>query len=342
MENANPLQIFESTMKLNELVKIICDQSNLYAAQNGREFATTPEKIRAFLGINYIMSISKLPNLKCYWSVDSYLSNDGVRNTMTRNLFVNILQNLHFNDNETADKSDKAYKMRNVINHLNEAFQNAMSDAKRQSIDKHMAKFKVRMSCKQYMKNKPIIWGFKWWCRCCSKTGYLYEFDLYLGNKKKAELGLRETVVLDLSKKLENTSCMLYFDNFFNSPTLVEKILIREYTALAQFQVTEKIWLSKKKDKDMKRGDVDFQYADNVVAVKWFDNRGVTMVGTCLEECYTISTVSRRVKGQNANTPVSCLEIIKDYNSGMSGTDLLDQKQLLTSWTASPLVGVTI
>ena len=22
-----------------------------------------------------------------------------------------------------------------------------------------------------------------------------------------------------------------------------------------------------------------------VVAVKWFDNRGVTMVGTCLEEC---------------------------------------------------------
>ena len=164
MENANPLQIFESTMKLNELVKIICDQSNLYAAQNGREFATTPEETRAFLGINYIMSITKLPNLNCYWSVDSYLSNDGVRNTMTRNRFVNILQNLHFNDNETADISDKAYKMRNAINHLNEAFQNAMSDVKRQSIDEHMTKFKGRMSCKQYMKNKSIKWGFKWRC----------------------------------------------------------------------------------------------------------------------------------------------------------------------------------
>ena len=54
LENANPLQIFESTMKLNELVKIICDQSNRYAAQNGREVATTPEEIRVFLGINYI------------------------------------------------------------------------------------------------------------------------------------------------------------------------------------------------------------------------------------------------------------------------------------------------
>ena len=143
------------------LRKLFCDQSNLYAAQNGREFATTLEEIRAFLGINYIMSISKLPNLKCYWSVDCYLSNDGVRNTMITNLFITILQNLNFNDHETADKSEQAYKIGNVINHLNEAFQDAMSDAKRQSIDEHMTKFKGRMLCKQYMKNKPVKWGSK-------------------------------------------------------------------------------------------------------------------------------------------------------------------------------------
>ena len=50
------------------------------------------------------------------------------------------------------------------------------------------------------------------------------------------------------------------------------------------------------------------------------------MVGTCLEECDKISTVSRRVKGQSAKIPVPCPEIIKDYNSGMGGVDLLDQK----------------
>ena len=88
------------------------------------------------------MSISKLPNLKYYWIVDSYLSNNSVRNTMTRNRLVNILQNLHFNDNETADKSDQACKMRNIINHLNKAFRNAISDAKRQSIDESITKFK--------------------------------------------------------------------------------------------------------------------------------------------------------------------------------------------------------
>ena len=81
-----------------------------------------------------------------------------------------------------------------------------------------------------------------------------------------------------------------------------------------------------KKDKDMKRGDVDFQYTNNVVAVKWFDNRGVTVVGTCLEECDKISTVSRRVKGQSAKISVPCPEIVNSYNSGVSGVDLLDQK----------------
>ena len=107
-ENANPLLIFEGTTNLNELVKHTCDQANLYATQSGRKFGTNPEEIRAFLGINYVMPISKLPNVKCYWIVDSYLSNDGVRNAMTRNRLMNILQNLYFTDNQTVDKFDKA------------------------------------------------------------------------------------------------------------------------------------------------------------------------------------------------------------------------------------------
>jgi DNA excision repair protein ERCC-6 len=99
-----------------------------------------------------------------------------------------------------------------------------MSDTNRQSIDEHMTKFKGRHSCKQYLKNKPIKWGFKWWCRCCSKTGYLYEFNIYLGKKELVEFGLGESVVLKLSDKLENTYCTLFFDNFFSSPMLVAKL----------------------------------------------------------------------------------------------------------------------
>ena len=44
----------------------------------------------------------------------------------------------------------------------------------------------------------------------------------------------------------------------------------------------------------MKRGDIDFQFANNVLAVKWFDNHGERMVGTCFDERNKVSTVTCR------------------------------------------------
>ena len=159
-----------------------------------------------------------------------------------------------------------------------------MSDAERQSVDVHMTKFKGQMSSKQQMKNKPIKQYFKWWCMCCSKTGYLYEFDFYLGKKKeKTELGLGETIVLDISKKLENSYCKLYLNNFFNSPALVAKLFDKGIYCISTVRTDRKNMAVMKKDNTMKRGDIYFQYGDNIVAVKWYDNRGVTLAGTCLK-----------------------------------------------------------
>ena len=79
-------------------------------------------------------------------------------------------------------------------------------------------------------------------------------------------------------------------------------------------------------DSNMKRGDTEFQFSENIAAVKWFDNRGVTLVGTALEGCDQISSVSRRAKGQSSKVTVPCPKMVKDYNSNMGGVDLLDQK----------------
>ena len=92
------------------------------------------------------MSISKLTNMKYYLSVDRYQSNDGVRNAVTRIRFINIFLILHFTDNQKADKSGRAYKIRIVLNHKNKAFQDEMSDVERQSIDELRTKFDRRLS----------------------------------------------------------------------------------------------------------------------------------------------------------------------------------------------------
>ena len=76
------------------------------------------------------------------------------------------------------------------------------------------------------------------------------------------------------------------------------------------------------------------------VAMKWFDNCGVPMVGTCLEECNKISTVTCRVKGQSAKIPVPCQRLSKTTTLVWMALISLIKKQLLTNWTASHLVGV--
>ena len=53
-----------------------------------------------------------------------------------------------------------------------------------------MTKFKGKHSARQYLKNKPIKWGFKWWCRADSKNGYLHQFDLYLEKTEFVEHNL--------------------------------------------------------------------------------------------------------------------------------------------------------
>ena len=94
-----------------------------------------------------------------------------------------------------------------------------------QSIDDHMCKFKRTSIMRQYLKNKPIKWGLKFWFRCGAKSGYLYEFDMYLGKKENNKFGLGESVILSLCHKLKDTHCFVFFDNFFTIPALLVKLL---------------------------------------------------------------------------------------------------------------------
>ena len=126
--------------------------------------------MKAFFGVNYMMALNQLPKLSLYWDSDVFIGNTGIQNVFIRERFKEILQNLHFADNTKSDKEDKGYKIRPVIDHLNELFRQVYSDEPEQSIDEHMTKFKGRSSIKQYIKSKPIKWGFKSWYRCASNN----------------------------------------------------------------------------------------------------------------------------------------------------------------------------
>ena len=159
---------------MNELLQIIVIKKNRYATQKVCNFETTEGEMKGFRWINFIMGINKLPSSEQYWSTDKCIGNEKIQNVMTRARFQSILQNLHFSNNDNGNKADKSYKIRLLIEHLNKSFVGSLWNSPFQNVDEHMWKFKGRLSMKQYIKNKPSKWDFKYWYRCGSETGYVF------------------------------------------------------------------------------------------------------------------------------------------------------------------------
>ena len=154
------------------------------------------------------MGYHTVPSIQDYWSSNPTLAVPYIANIMPLERSEELRTYLHFNDNDLMKPTDdpdhdRTFKVRSVLNHFNACFMNGMSATVEQSIDEHMIKFKGHNILKQYVKGKPVQWGFKLWCRCNSKSGYLVEFDLYSGKKTgHAEHDLDEGVVLTLTEKI--------------------------------------------------------------------------------------------------------------------------------------------
>ena len=89
---STPFDIFQTVTGMNELLEIIVMETNRHTTQKGCNFETTKNEMKAFLGINAIMGINKLPSLEDYWSTDKCIRNEKIQNVITRTRFQSILQ----------------------------------------------------------------------------------------------------------------------------------------------------------------------------------------------------------------------------------------------------------
>ena len=126
---STPSEIFQTVTRMNELLEIIVTETNKYFTQKGPNSETTEGEMKAFLGINFIMGINKLPSSEDHWSTGNCIGNEKIQNVMTRPRFQSILQNLHFSINDNDDKADKRHKVRPVIKHLNKELAESLSNS---------------------------------------------------------------------------------------------------------------------------------------------------------------------------------------------------------------------
>lgn len=104
--------------------------------------------------------------------------------------------------NRNDPNFDKLYKVRPMVEILNESFKSNYIPDRCLAIDESMEGFKGRISLKHFMPMRPTIRGIKNWGIDCSKTGYLLGFGIYEGKSKRDDIKgtLGERVVLKLSE----------------------------------------------------------------------------------------------------------------------------------------------
>jgi hypothetical protein len=191
----------------------------------------------AFLGIQFLVGYHRLPELSIHWErqPDTGYGLGIVHQAITRERFKFISKHLACADHCELDKDkqlkvrkDPIYKIRSLVDVLNNKFNECRRPPRWQSIDESMVKFKGRSMLQQTMKGKPIKSGFKIWSRCCSR-GYTNNFEIYHGARigetlKDSNFTMVEGVVLDLCKPLAKNGHVVAFDRIFTSIAFLDEL----------------------------------------------------------------------------------------------------------------------
>lgn len=337
-----PIEYF-SNLFPDEIFEMIVEYTNKYAKLKQSKFwsDTHVDEIKAFLAIIILMGINPQSDIELYWSADPFYNNIEISGTMTCKRFKKILENLHVCDitahlPRDHKDHDKLQKVRPLLDYLKRTYQENATNSESQSVDESMIKFKGRDSKKQYMPAKPIKRGFKAWCRCDSKTGYLYQCDIYTGKDQTLnEEGLGYRVVMKLGGNLPRNT-HLVFDNFFSSLALMEALHHRGILATGTVRMNRKglpkeLCPPKPKTPEERRlakenkldpGEFTYRFCHPCAVIEWHDTKEVFVLTTTVN--LTKVEVIQRTQKNGQKKDMYCPSAIAEYTRSMGGVDHFD------------------
>ena len=154
-------------------------------------------------------------------------------------------------------------------------------------IDKSMIPYFGRHGAEQFLKDKPIRFGYKMWC-LCNCLWYLIQCGPYQGacGTCNKELGVGASVVLDLVSELPpDVPFKIYSNRFFSSVQFAEILKSKGigYTGTVKSNRTEKASLIDSKEMAKRpRGSFDFclKQGERISLTTWNDKTVVSLAST--------------------------------------------------------------
>ena len=265
-----------------------------------------------------------------YWQQETDVFNCAVADLLSRNRFEEILRYSHLAGNAKLAPGDKLAKVRSFFNLMNQRFLNAFQYDEQLCVDESMIPYFGKHSAKQYIKGKPINFGYKVWC-LNTNNGYLIQCDPYSGKGDyNPKLGLRGSVVTKLIRKLPSDfKFNVTFDNLFTSLNLLKMLAENGIGETGTLRVNRTGKFPIKDNKAIgkeSRGTYDFRYdsANKILVVRWNGNSVETLASN-YQPLHPVGTSKRYSRSEKKMLDIPEPSLVKYYNKNMGGVDRMDQ-----------------
>jgi hypothetical protein len=187
-----------------------------------------------------------------------------------------------------------------------------------------MVGFKGRHEAKQYIKSKPTRWGYKVWC--LANDGYLLAFQVYEGREEvRSPEGQAHRVVIALTRPYHGVPHIVYLDNYFTSPAVLDALQRRGMRGCGTVQRRRREMpeIAAAAIDALQRGQYVSRQRGDLSLVVWRDRRPVWVLSN---HCSPKETASLERSGAaGAMVAVPCPQAVRDYNFHRGEVDRVDQ-----------------
>ena len=233
----------------------------------------------------------------------------------------------------TSPNYDPIWRVRFVVDHLNNRFRDCYQPTKNICVDEVMVPFKGRVAFRQYMKAKPHKWGVKLWALAESESGYVVSFDVYTGKTDRTQTSLSTGVVLLLltRSRLTGQGYHLYMDNFYTSVDLLSKLWENHSTPacgtvrLGRRGIPSTVVSKKPANLGKERGAAVFCQNGPLLVMAWRDRRIVFVMTSIHSPAMGQVERSVRVDNKFARQAFPAPVAVSQYTANMGGVDHADQ-----------------
>lgn len=323
------------------LVNHIVEETNRYSEQvkkemtkNGKELSSrspmklwkkaTVGEMYKFLAINFLMALVKKNNLHEYWTTREIDETPIFARIMPRSRFLLLMQMFHLNNNDLQTDNDRMHKFFPLYVTLLRRYQATFYPYKKLCIDESIVQWKGRLSFKQYIPSKRHRFGIKLFVLCCSKTGYILNFEVYTGHRDETvQLPVSMKTVMNLLQPYLNVGHQVFVDNYYTSPQLFAALYEKQTNACGTVRTNRR---GMPKFPKLKTGEHSVRTLDQnfckMLAIKWHDKRAVHMLSTIHDGSFAAVGKKDRCTGELKQKP-SC---VIDYNINMGLIDKSDMQ----------------